>query len=114
MFPLTLNIVDDSITVTVGNRKSTIFLSPTHKVRKQPALFCPVTTGTLDVPYQMRQRHGWCQVHQYMDMVFYTTDAVQEAAITLNDAGDEAIHILSMVMENGHLTVLRVDDDMMK
>ncbi len=50
MFPLPLYIVDDSFTMTIGDRKSSVFFTPSNKVRKQTALLCPVTARTFDVP----------------------------------------------------------------
>ncbi len=41
---LTYNILYHCITMRIGNRKSTIFLPPTHKFRKEATSFGPVTT----------------------------------------------------------------------
>lgn len=53
MLRLTDNIINHSLFVRYRNRKCTIFLSPTHELRKQPALLCPITTRTLYVPHQV-------------------------------------------------------------
>ncbi len=44
VFALPHNITYDSITMRIRNREGTILLAPTHKFRKEPTLFGPITT----------------------------------------------------------------------
>ncbi len=49
-----------------------------------------------------------------MDVILNAAYAIQLATVALDDASDETIHRFAILSSNRHLTVLGVDNDVMK
>ena len=62
----------------------------------------------------MRQGYHRRQINEHMNVILNSANTAQVAAVTLDNARYETIHVFGMFSCYGHLSVLGIDDNVMK
>ena len=107
MLLLILDVVDDPVFVGMGHRETTVTFLPTVKSREQTFLLNPNIGRDLDVFDEVRQRDGWMDTRENVNVIFDGIDPVQMRILVPNDAPRVAEELLPILLYQHPLPRLR-------